>query len=315
MSATVSVPTAVWLAGIVGLFVWMLFRPFDSRPWKVLALIAFLAAEPLSNAVMNAEKQAHSLKYDYLLQAIDQTVGPTAFSVARLLTDRQRGILFAIYESLTLAMVTWYLLQLVLKNGKPRQLLYAYLIAYFLGPALYLIVPACGPRHAFGAAFPFGQPSPELKLVMLNFWPNAMPSLHVATALLFALFSARNGMVRAVAWFYVIGTILATLAFEHYVIDLVVAVPYAWFAFSAAEGRIRAAFGYLGCVLIWLMLIRLETPMLIEHPTLLRIAVLLSVCPALYAMYVQCKVAVQDYRYSWKRRTMYTRDHPAVPGV
>jgi len=315
MSATVSVPTAIWLAGIVGLFVWMLFRPFDIRPWKVLALIVFLAAEPLSNAVMNAEKQAHPLKYDYFLQAIDQTVGPTAFSVARLLTDRQRGTLFAIYESLTLAMVTWYLLQLVLKNGKPRQLLYAYLLAYFLGPALYLVVPACGPRHAFGTAFPLGQPSPELKLVLLNFWPNAMPSLHLATALLFVLFSARNAVVRAVAWLYVIGTILATLAFEHYVIDLVVAVPYAWFAFAAAQGRVRAALIYFGCVLTWLMMIRLETPVLIAHPVLLRIAVLLSALPAVYTAGHAMQSCGLGLWVLLKGRTMYTRNHPAVPDL
>jgi hypothetical protein len=233
--------------------------------------------------------------------------------VARRLAEWQRVTVFWIYESLTLAMVAWYLLQLVLKNGKPRQLLYAYMLAYFLGPALYLVVPACGPRHAFGAAFPLGQPSVALKLVALNFWPNAMPSLHLATALLFVLFPAGNRVVRAIGWLFVAGTIVGTLAFEHYVIDLVVAVPYAWFAFTAAQGRVRAALGYLGCVLAWLLLIRLETPLLVEHQFLLRIAVLLTVWPAVWLV-VNSAMGSQgsELPVLWKRRTMYTRHHRPV---
>jgi hypothetical protein len=278
MNSTVSAPVVVWLMAIIGLFIWMAFRPYATAPWKVLALIVFFAAEPLSNGVMNAEKHAFPLKYDYFLQALDQTLGLTAFMVARHLAEWHKAVLFAIYQSLSLAMIAWYTLHLILKNGNPRQLLYSYLLTYFLGPSLYLIVPACGPRHAFGVAFPWGQPSVGLMLTPLNYWPNAMPSLHVATALLLLFFSARNAVLRAVAWVYLAGTILGTLAFEHYVIDLVVAVPYACFAFTAARSRFKAAMAYLGLVLAWLLLIRTETPVMIAHPLVLRVAALATIC-------------------------------------
>jgi hypothetical protein len=279
----VSVPVAVWLLFITGLFLWIAVRPAATAPWKVLALIAFFMVEPFSNAAMNAEKQAYPLKYDYFLQAIDQSLGLTAFAVARHFSAWQREVLLWIYQSLSLSMVAWYVLQLILENGTPRRLLFAYMLAYFFGPLMYLVVPACGPRHAFGDAFPMGHPSFPVSLVRLNFWPNAMPSLHVATSLLFALFPAKNGAIRVFGYIYLAGTILATLAFEHYVIDLIVGLPYACFAFTAAGKRISLAAGYFTMVLAWLIAIRTQTPFLITHPFLLRFCAALTIIAAVAA--------------------------------
>jgi len=56
-------------------------------------------------------------------------------------------------------------------------------------------------------------------LVQLNGWPNAIPSLHVSTALLFLLFAGESRVRRCMAWAYLAGSVGATLAFEHYMID------------------------------------------------------------------------------------------------
>jgi hypothetical protein len=277
MNATVTFPTVVWTFTTAALLIWILIRPREVAPWKILAMIAVFALEPFSSAIMNAENRQIPLKYDHFLQAIDQALGITAFWIARLLALWQKTVLFGIYESLTFAMIAWYTLHLKVRNGRPRQLLYAYLLAFCLGPCLYLVVPACGPRHAFPLAFPWGQPNIDLTLVSLNYWPNAIPSLHVTTALLLLLFTARNMAMRMIAWIYLAGTVLGTLAFEHYLIDLIVAVPFACFAASAAQRRFGTATAYLIVVLGWMLVIRLDTPLLLAHPYFLRAGVLLTV--------------------------------------
>jgi len=163
------------------------------------------------------------------------------------------------------------------RDGKPGKLLLAYLITFFAGPCLYLIVPACGPRHAFKSVFPMGDPNVGPTLVSLNYWPNAIPSLHVATALLLVFFAGKSRLLRGIAWFYLGGTALATLAFEHYAIDLVVAVPFACFAALLAERQIRPALANLGLVLAWLLAIRFATPALAAYPLVLRILALATI--------------------------------------
>ena len=44
-------------------------------------------------------------------------------------------------------------------------------------------------------------------------------SLHVSTALLFLLFAGESRVRRCMAWAYLAGSVGATLAFEHYMID------------------------------------------------------------------------------------------------
>src|SRR5439155_25160554 len=138
----------------------------------------------------------------------------------------------------------WYGLNL-LKGGKPKALLFSYVISYGLAPLFYLAVPACGPRHAFGSIFPIGNPEVAIAPVRLAFWPNAIPSLHLATAVLLIHFAGRSRVMRGFAWVYLAGTAAATIALEHYVIDLVVGVPFAYFAIWVAERDYRRALANL----------------------------------------------------------------------
>jgi hypothetical protein len=270
------------MLAILGLSLWMLLRPQGKDAPKILLLILAFALEPFSSAVMNAENRCFPLKFDYFLYAIDKSLGLSAFWVAGLLSEWQRSILFVVYQSLTAAMITWYGVNLRRRDGRPAGLLVAYLVTFGLGPALYLIVPACGPRHAFGSAFPAGNPDVSPLPVLLNYWPNAIPSLHVATALLFVFFAGRNRVLGAIAWLYLAATVAATLAFEHYVIDLVVAVPFACCATLVARGKVRQALYRLAFVLAWLVAIRLDTPALAAHPALLRILALATVLSAAF---------------------------------
>ena len=231
------------MALVVGLIVWVLLEPRSRDPWKVLALILVFTVEPVTKWVMAQESRLIPVRYDYFLQSIDRALGITAFQIARALNGAA-GLLFALYESLSLVMVLWYVVNLKVRDGQPRQLLFAYLAAFGIAPALYLVVPACGPRHAFGVHFPQGDPNPTLSLIRLDGWPNAIPSLHLTAALLLVFFSGRNRFFRTLAALFAIATAASTLVLEHYVIDLVAGAAYACFAAMLAQGRLRRAAGF-----------------------------------------------------------------------
>ncbi len=270
--AAIENPGVAGMLGLFGLCAWMVFHPrSDDAPKILLFIMATLLFGPVSEAIMNAEAAGTPLKFNYFLYVVDQNLGISAFSVARLFTEWQRSILYLVYQSLFYVVILWYVLNLKIRGGRPDGLLMAYAVTFLIGPVLYLIVPASGPRQAFGNAFPMGHPDVSPVLVRLGGWPNAIPSLHLSTALLFVLFSGSGRAVRSIAWIYLAGTAAATLAFEHYLIDLIVGVPFACFAALAAEGKTRPSLSNLAMVLAWLIAIRFATPAMVAYPVLLRI--------------------------------------------
>jgi hypothetical protein len=263
----------------------MLFRPHAPEPPRLLlVMLALVTFEQFANAYMDWAGRFTPLKFDYFLQLVDKNLGVSAFSVARLFSAWQVSLLLVIYLSLIWAMLSWHWVVMKSGDGRPNRLLIAYLINFVAGPGLYLVVPGRGPRHAFGAAFPMGSPDVAPVLVPLSGWPNAIPSLHVSTALLFLLFAGKSRVRRGIAWSYLAGTVGATLAFEHYLIDVIVAVPFACFAALAAEGKFRKALSNFALVLAWLLAIRFATPALVAYPIVLRTLALATVGFATYSM-------------------------------
>jgi hypothetical protein len=276
--------TIFWSFAILGLFIWMLFRPYATAPWKILGGFGLLLVSgPAMIAILKTASHLYPIKYDYILQSLDESLGLTAFQVARLFNDWERTILIAVYELLGAAMLAWYGVHVVMRQGNSRRLLYGYLILYLAGAAFYGVVPAMGPRYAFSATFPVGQPSFVPAPAVLKGYPNAMPSLHMATALLLVLFSNRNRWLLGISCGFLAGTICATLALEHYVIDLIVAVPFTCVAFELAHGRVIPAIKYLSAVLGWLLLIRFAWPGLVQHAWTLRFMAMSSIALGAHA--------------------------------
>jgi len=284
--------TIFWSFIVLALFIWLVCRPFATAPWKILgALVLLVAVQPANVGVLRAAQRAYPLKYDYVLQALDQTLGLTAFQIARVFRPWQRTSLLAIYEFLADAMVVWYGLLLVIRGRDSRKLLYAYFILFIVGGCLYGIVPAMGPRYAFGTEFPVGHPNIAPVPTPLDGYPNAMPSLHLATAFLLLLFTGHNRWLFSIALLFLIGTAAATLAFEHYVIDLIVAIPFACFAVQFSYGRVLSSFKYLGVVLCWLGLIRFASAWLILHAWPLRLF-------AIFSISLGVRMVVEQWRLS-----------------
>jgi len=147
-------------------------------------------------------------------------------------------------------------------------LIRTFLMTGILGVVLFQFLPAAGPIHAF-PGFPAWQPAvtPEFlkPIAMSGIWLNAMPAVSVAWALLIFWRTRRNGRaIRMAAGAFLFVILLAPLGLgEHYLIDLVVAIPYA--VFVRALWMTRASFSLsriasVGCnallVAVWMVLLR-----------------------------------------------------------
>jgi len=165
----------------------------------------------------------------------------------------------------------------------------AYVGEMVAGPLLYAILPACGPIYAFGARWLFA-PQVQPVAIKLAGMPNAFPSLHIGTALVF-VFLAPGKLWRAVSLAFLAGTALATLVTgEHYVIDLVGGLAFGCFAASVGYRKYRSALVYLGVVVGWSLSVRFAYGFLIAYPAVLRSMAILTVAFAVWAVLKEWRV-------------------------
>jgi hypothetical protein len=145
------------------------------------------------------------------------------------------AILGLTYNSLMFAITAVYL---ALRNIRvQRRFVGAVILAGTIILPLYMICPAAGPKYLFGPGFPWWIPDMSggaASVVIPTFNPtpegiNAIPSGHFTWALLMFWFARQYSSkgVQIATGTYAVLTCLATLGTgEHYVVDLVVAVPF-----------------------------------------------------------------------------------------
>lgn len=258
------------ILGLFALFlsvVWMLRDERDkTRPILVVALTLNLFFGLLMTFFMGNEGSRLPWKYDLILLNLDQSLGISTASIARSL-QVFRIPLMVVYQWMVPMMICWFLV--TRKQTQGGSIVLAYVGELIAGPILYAIVPGCGPVYAFGQNW-LHPVAVTPHLIQLVGMPNAFPSLHIATAMVFVLF-APGKLWRGVALVFLSGTLLATLASgEHYVIDLVPGLAFGCFAASVGYRRISQALFYLAVVLSWPLLVRFKFAYLIAHPALLQ---------------------------------------------
>ena len=139
-----------------------------------------------------------------------------------------------------------------------------------LGAFFYSMIPVCGPRFVF-PDFPAESPlvsRGDLRLLALptNIERNGIPSLHFAWALLvWWNLRRRSQLYRLMTGAFLAATAIATLGTgEHYLVDLIVAIPFALFLqvlfigippVTRERRWITVATG-LGMTLVWVMALR-----------------------------------------------------------
>jgi hypothetical protein len=184
--------------------------------------------------------QRHPLIYDQLLYAFDGTFGlQPAFALGKLLQVHRTWlhVMIFIYEITVIPVATLFAAHRVRPTIGVR-LIPLWATVIIVGCLLYNIFPAVGPVYAFDKSYPW-EPvvltTPARPILSTSDAPrNCMPSIHLALALLVWWNSrGRSWWTRLLAAAFVVATIIATLGLgEHYVADLIVAVPFS-LAFQA----------------------------------------------------------------------------------
>ena len=190
------------------------------------------------------------------------------------------------YYGLPIAMALVYAAHLRRKESDPLSILRVYIATGLVGYFLYLLFPATGPVYAAGPAFP-NSPLSLASLHQLSLRPmsiswlvprNAMPSLHIAWVLLI-WFNCRPfaRWVRLLALAFVLITVFDTLGTgEHYLIDLVVAFPFAVAMQALCARPVRrqskmfrvALVSEITLVVAWFILLRYATNLFLLTPVL-----------------------------------------------
>jgi hypothetical protein len=166
-----------------------------------------------------------------------------------------------VYNSLGLAFAILYAVHANYRLKLPVNILKLLIANPIAGFSLYFWYPATGPKYAF-PSFPVAPGLVHPAALLIQGVPNAMPSLHFGGALLIFWLSRPWRWLRITSGVYLAMTAVATLGLgEHYLVDLVVAVPYALalLAFISDTGgrRVPLVAGTL-MVAFWLSFLRMD---------------------------------------------------------
>src|SRR5262245_9710559 len=237
---------------------------------------------------------------DLYLYAFDSSLGfQPSFSIGRLFAEHRtlQQVCALAYAALPLDVSLLFGWHGVSRGRLPVNVLLLFLTTNVIGFLLYFFFPATGPVYVFPNDFPCDPPSlsnMSIQAVAVPEAPrNAMPSVHVAAALLVFW----NSIVwpkwaRALTGVFLLLTMLATLGFgEHYLVDLVVAAPFAlalqavWTSGLSwkSTARLNAFVGGSLAVAVWFVLLRIGAPVFRPSPAIAWAAVAVTVLPSLIA--------------------------------
>ncbi|MGD0791720.1 MAG: phosphatase PAP2 family protein [Terriglobales bacterium] len=235
--------------------------------------------------------------YDAFLLAFDSGLGfQPSFVLGRLLPEGSNswGLTTVIYYALPLGACVLYASHLAsarAQQPQPVLILALFLSLMIVGFAQYGVYPAAGPKHAFGELYPRNPPLLAQIAIQPMTVPdaprNCMPSLHLAGALVIWWNSClwpRWG--RLLAGLFLWTTIFSTLALgEHYLVDLVVAVPFtlifqaAWTVSVPFPQSVRRKPLVVGTMLTlaWFVLLRYGLRLFLISPVISWSLILLTV--------------------------------------
>jgi hypothetical protein len=253
--------------------VWTDARTYLAPLRRALVLPVFSLIAGVS---MDAVTKAQPPAYDFYLYTFDSGLGLSPGAWAAKLFDALPwlGISASVTYALLLLFPTLYDAW-GLHRGVRSNLMTAFVVGGVCGFIFYQICPGLGPIYVFGSRFPAHLPAPgQFDLVMYRGAGarNAMPSMHMTWAVL-VWWSAweLTPLARFIASGFAALTFLATLGFgEHYLVDLIVAVPFALLieAICAFRRDRKTALGAgavgLAVTLSWLLLLR--TPLVGQLP-------------------------------------------------
>jgi len=265
-----------------------------------LPAVLFVGSEYMASTLLDITETLHPKTFDLFLYSFDCSLRVQfSFLVGQLFWTWLwvRFVCLVTYIALPLPLALVYAAQLRRKKENALAVMLAFLVTGPVGVLFYNMLPACGPVHAFGGAFPFHPPSiadvmhMNVVPILLKGARNAIPSLHMAWVLL-VWWNSRGlaRWVRAIALLFVVLTTMATLGTgEHYFIDLVVAFPFSLMVqalcqyslpFRSGARRNALLFGTF-VTLVWLGLLSFTTSIFWVSPILPWTMVISTVAPSI----------------------------------
>jgi len=208
-------------------------------PGQILAALGAVGADRL-----------RPYKLDLYIYGIDRLLGGHAsFGLGRLVVGHESTIVFLAltYQVLPLAMVAIFAGYLWHRPEQEAWIMASvFLLSLAFSVPFYLLCPVCGPAYAFPGfpALPAGPIVPHP--ILLDAPANGVPSIHFSTALLVLWYGRKLPLGRSLGAAYVALTAVSTLASgEHYLFDLLAAVPYAALLVALGERIARRAGGIM----------------------------------------------------------------------
>jgi len=246
------------------------------RPAAFGVALAIPLSLIVASVMLPMTAHMHRATFDTVLCAFDGSLGlQPSFVLGRLLKNLRwlDWVSRVAYQQVPAAMAILYGSTLGAKHCRKPNLVLVFCTAKLVGYLLYAVVPAAGPLYLFASRFPDSAP----RLAGLAWLPaalptdsprNAMPSLHMTWAVLLCWNArkARNWL-RAGFVLFLLLTVLITLGSgEHYLIDLVVAMPFALAiqaAFIVPVRELPVSLPFWGgsvATLAWLAFLRFAAP-------------------------------------------------------
>lgn len=183
--------------------------------WMLVAALFYLVYGAAYQWLLTALARAVNVRYDSGMLALDNALGGASAAMRSLVHTHSWAAIMAAqtYQALlTLALGAFALLLWWQSMEAAAEYAAAMLVNLALAVPLYLMFPVSGPAYA---AAPLAAP------------PNGVPSVHMSTALLIA-WSLRRTRWCVLGWLFAGLMAFATLGTgEHYLLDLLCAVPYA----------------------------------------------------------------------------------------
>jgi len=266
-----------------------------------LPAVLFVGSEWMATTLLDITETLHPKTFDLFLYSFDASLHiQFGFLMGQLFWTWPwlRFACLVIYIALPLPLALVYAAHLRGKKENALAVMLAFLVTGPVGVLFYNMLPACGPAHVFGAAFPW-HPLSTADAMRMNVVPivlkgarNAIPSLHMTWVLL-VWWNSRGlaRWVRAIALLFLVLTAMATLGTgEHYFIDLVVAFPFSLMVqalcsyslpFRRGERRTAFLFGTF-VTLIWLALLSFSSTIFWTSPVLPWAMIVATVGPAVF---------------------------------
>ncbi len=216
----------------------------------------------LTNFAMGSSLKMDPRVYDQFLYRFDSALGfQASFVIGEwfLAWPLLHQVCYLIYCGILFMGAVVYVFSRKREHSGSGEFFLSLLTAILASLLLGHVCPAAGPIYQFPKSFPVFAPTIahavplELPVPMHS----AVPSLHFTWALLILWYGWSTRWVRPVLVGFFVFTILAALGLgEHYLVDLVVSVPFAAATGATVRRSWWIAAGGLGVTLAWLVALR-----------------------------------------------------------